>query len=136
MLKRRNVIRSIPFLFVIIAIFLLTTQDADKTMSLSNSFRDCVVSVAGKLGIALDLRWWSSSRNVRHIGHIIEYFALGIAAGILFDKKWRALILCVCISIIDQVTKIFVPIRYFDLRDISFDFVGIVVGAASTDNTV
>ena len=68
--------------------------------------------------------------NIRWIGHTIEYFALGLAAGAMFKRKWIALPVCLLISVIDQLTKIFIPVRHFDPEDIPFDIVGFCCGIA------
>ena len=66
---------------------------------------------------------------------MIEYGVLGLASGIAFinSDRWAkgtviALALCIAVSFIDQVVKIFVPIRHFDWTDIPFDIVGSLVG--------
>ena len=38
------------------------------------------------------------------------------------------LIFCVAVSLLDQFPKIFVPVRHFDVKDLPFDFIGIVIG--------
>ena len=81
-----------------------------------------------RIGIITDNEWWNTDKGVRLLGHVIEYFALGLAAGIAFRKKWLALIFCMVVSIADQITKIFVPIRHFDAGDIPFDIIGFVRG--------
>ena len=39
-----------------------------------------------------------------------------------------SMLLCITVSVLDQVIKIFVPIRHFDWADIPFDIVGAVFG--------
>lgn len=87
-----------------------------------------------KLGIITDT-WWNSSSGIRKLGHIIEYGLLGIASGIAFIDSHRrlrgmgiAMGVCIIVSVLDQVVKIFVPIRHFDWTDIPFDVLGSLIG--------
>ena len=68
--------------------------------------------------------------NIRRIGHTIEYFVLAVSAGFAFKRVWQGLIFCTVVSILDQFTKAFVPVRHFDINDLPFDMVGIVAGLA------
>ncbi len=72
--------------------------------------------------------WIDSPVAVRRLGHVIEYFVLGAAAAISVRKKRFALLLCICISVADQVIKIYVPGRHFDRMDLTFDAMGYVIG--------
>ncbi len=53
---------------------------------------------------------------------------LGIAAAISLKRKRYALLFCLCVSVIDQIIKIYVPGRHFDWVDLPFDAVGYVCG--------
>ena len=124
----KHFIRYTPIVIAITLIFILTTQTGRDTVALSRSFNGWLVNACNRIGIITDNEWWNTDKGVRLLGHVIEYFALGLAAGIAFRKKWLALIFCMVISIADQITKIFVPIRHFDTGDIPFDIVGFVSG--------
>lgn len=128
MARLKRFIRYIPIFAAVVGILVLTTQNKEETTSLSQSFRNWLVEVSIRLGIDTDTEWWNDRQNVRLLGHVIEYFILGLASGIAFKRKWVALIFCVLISLLDQITKIFVPVRHFDIGDIPFDLVGIVSG--------
>lgn len=112
---------------MVITILLLTIQSVNGTMKLSNGFLRVLNSICRRLGIKTD-GWWNSSAHIRRIGHVIEYAALGITANVAFRKWWKGLIFCIAISLLDQFTKAFVPVRHFDVKDIPFDFAGIVLG--------
>lgn len=120
----KKYIRLIPLLIIIIAILLLTLQKPTDTKALSSGTRQILIRVGEKLGIDTDSEWWNTSNTVRSLGHTIEYFVLGLVAGIAFKKKRYALIVCACISFADQMVKIIVPTRHFDWNDLPFDIVG------------
>ena len=126
----KKALRYIPFIFVIVAIFALTAQSKEGTVGLSDTFMNVLVKICSRLGMDVDSEWWNSRVNIRWLGHTIEYFALGLAAGAMFKRKWIALPVCLFISVIDQLTKIFIPVRHFDAEDIPFDIVGFCGGIA------
>ena len=126
----KKALRYIPFIIVIAAIFALTAQSLEGTMNLSDTFMNTLIKICSRLGIDTDSEWWNSRSNIRWLGHTIEYFILGLAAGSVFKRKWIALPVCLFISVIDQVTKIFIPVRHFDPEDIPFDIVGFCGGIA------
>ena len=110
----KKALRYIPFIIVIVAIFALTAQSREGTVGLSDTFMNILIKICSRLGMDVDSEWWNSRVNIRWLGHTIEYFALGLAAGAMFKRKWIALPVCLFISVIDQLTKIFIPVRHFD----------------------
>ena len=124
----KRILKIIPLLIVIAAIILLTFQDVQGTIDLSEGFRDWAVGICDRYRLDTVRGWIDSSIAIRRVGHIIEYFALGVAAAISIKKKIFALLLCLCISIGDQVIKMYVPGRHFDLFDLPFDAAGYVTG--------
>lgn len=115
---------------MVITILLLTIQSVNGTMALSNRFLAVIVRSCESLGIETTDAWWNSSVNIRRIGHTIEYFVLAVSAGFAFKRVWQGLIFCTVVSILDQFTKVLVPVRHFDIYDLPFDMVGIVAGLA------
>ena len=109
-------------------------MNTPKNVAFSEEFRKLLVKTCERLGINSDA-WWNSSSGIRKLGHIIEYGLLGIASGIAFIDGFKgfkgtvlAIGLCITVSVLDQVVKIFVPIRHFDWTDIPFDIAGAVLG--------
>ena len=109
-------------------------MNTPKNVAFSEEFRKLLVKTCERLGINSDA-WWNSSSGIRKLGHIIEYGLLGIASGIEFIDCFKgfkgtvlAIGLCITVSVLDQVVKIFVPIRHFDWTDIPFDIAGAVLG--------
>ena len=109
-------------------------MNTPKNVAMSEEFRKLLVKAFERLGISSDT-WWNSSSGIRKLGHVIEYGLLGITSGIAFIDGSRvfkgtviALALCTTVSVLDQVVKIFVPIRHFDWTDIPFDIAGSLVG--------
>ena len=109
-------------------------MNTPKNVTMSEEFRKLLVRACERFGIPT-ASWWNSSSGIRKLGHILEYGLLGIASGIAFicsGHRFKgtviALSLCIAVSVLDQVIKIFVPIRHFDWTDIPFDIVGGIVG--------
>ena len=83
------------------------------------------------------VRMWMGI-NIRRIAHTVEFFFVGLFASAtvaclgecLPCARFRyvfALLFCAVCSVGDQVHKIFVPGRHFDVIDLGFDAAGYVV---------
>ncbi len=83
------------------------------------------------------VRLWMGA-NIRRVAHTVEFFFVGLFASLaaaclgecLPCARFRyvlALLFCAVCSVGDQVHKIFVPGRHFDMIDLGFDAVGYVV---------
>ncbi len=116
----------------IIFILALTLQDAPTTTQLSTDTRNAVMEITNTPVEVARQSWWY--RNIRKLGHIPEYLALGITVSFAWyvtAKRWvylKAFVLCVFVSFSDQLLKGFLPTREFDATDLPFDFAGYVVG--------
>ena len=75
--------------------------------------------------------------NVRRVAHTVEFFFVGLFASVvvvcLSRHPWSVcsrsvpvLLFCAACSVGDQVHKIFVPGRHFDVIDLGFDAAGYV----------
>ena len=75
--------------------------------------------------------------NIRRVAHTVEFFFVGLFASlavVCLDKRvsptrlWRVSVLAFCVvcSVGDQVHKIFVPGRHFDVVDLGFDAAGYI----------
>ena len=84
------------------------------------------------------VRLWMGA-NIRRVAHTVEFFFVGLfasaAVACLGERlpcaRFRyvfVLLFCVAYSVGDQVHKIFVPGRHFDLVDLGFDAAGYVAG--------
>ncbi len=124
----KRVLGFIPVVIVVELILFLTLQSIQETVFLSESFRRWLISLCGRFGFYEAGKWLDSSIIIRRIGHVIEYFVLGIAAAISLKRKRYALLFCLCISVADQIIKIYVPGRHFDWMDLMFDAMGYVIG--------
>lgn len=82
------------------------------------------------------VRLWMGA-NIRRVAHTVEFFFVGLFASLVavcLDKRvsptrlWcvSALAFCAVCSVGDQVHKIFVPGRHFDMIDLGFDAAGYV----------
>lgn len=82
------------------------------------------------------VRLWMGA-NIRRVAHTVEFFFVGLfasLAAVCLDKRVSPtrlrcvplLAFCAVCSVGDQVHKIFVPGRHFDMIDLGFDAVGYV----------
>lgn len=82
------------------------------------------------------VRLWMGT-NIRRVAHTVEFFFVGLFASLaavclgecLPCARFRyvlALLFCAVCSVGDQVHKIFVPGRHFDMIDLGFDAAGYV----------
>lgn len=82
------------------------------------------------------VRMWMGA-NIRRVAHTVEFFFVGLFASLTvacLDKRvsptrlWRVSVLAFCVvcSVGDQVHKIFVPGRHFDVVDLGFDAAGYI----------
>ena len=76
--------------------------------------------------------------NIRRVAHTVEFFFVGLfasSAAVCLDKRMSlarlrcvpVMVFCAVCSVCDQVHKIFVPGRHFDVVDLGFDAAGYVV---------
>lgn len=83
------------------------------------------------------VRMWMGT-NIRRVAHTVEFFFVGLFASsavVCLDKRMSltrlrcvlVLAFCAVCSVGDQVHKIFVPGRHFDIIDLGFDAAGYVV---------
>lgn len=87
-------------------------------------------------GRLASVRMWVGT-NVRRVAHTVEFFFVGLFASVVvvcFSRRpWSVcsrcvpvLLFCAVCSVGDQVHKIFVPGRHFDVIDLGFDAAGYV----------
>ena len=87
-------------------------------------------------GRLTSVRMWVGA-NVRRVAHTVEFFFVGLFASVVvvcFSRRpWSVcsrcvpvLLFCAACSVGDQVHKIFVPGRHFDVIDLGFDAAGYV----------
>lgn len=97
---------------------------------------DSTVTVAHPDPLA-PVRLWMGA-NIRRVAHTVEFFFVGLFASATVTclgeclpcARFRyvlALLFCAVCSVGDQVHKIFVPGRHFDMIDLGFDAAGYVV---------
>ena len=83
------------------------------------------------------VRMWMAT-NIRRVAHTVEFFCVGLFSAVaaaclgehLLRTRLRCLLVplfCVVCSVGDQVHKIFVPGRHFDVVDLGFDAAGYIV---------
>ena len=87
-------------------------------------------------GRLASIRMWVGT-NVRRVAHTVEFFFVGLFASVVVvcfcRRPWSVcsrcvpvLLFCAVCSVGDQVHKIFVPGRHFDVIDLGFDAAGYV----------
>lgn len=124
----RKIVSYIIIVIAIGIILYLTLMKLDDSVILSELVRSFMNNICSKLGFNTSSEWWNSASNIRLIGHVIEYFVLGLAVGIAIKRKIVAVIVCMSVSLLDQSLKIFIPARHFDKSDIPFDVIGFCCG--------
>lgn len=63
------------------------------------------------------------------LAHAGEYAVLGLSLALAFEKRWViAFIIGSAYGLLDEIHQLFVPLREFDLLDLSSDIVGVVIG--------
>lgn len=83
------------------------------------------------------VRMWMAT-NIRRVAHTVEFFFVGLFSAVtaaclgerILCTRLRCLLVllfCVVCSVGDQVHKIFVPGRHFDVIDLGFDAAGYIV---------
>lgn len=83
------------------------------------------------------VRMWMAT-NIRRVAHTVEFFFVGLFSAVtaaclgerILCTRLRCLLMllfCVVCSVGDQVHKIFVPGRHFDVIDLGFDAAGYIV---------
>ena len=117
----KKIIRYIPLTIVILLILILTTQNTQENVQLSEAIRLWCSKY-------IESGWWNTPGHFRKLAHIVEYFLLGLSMYPAIRKVIPSILICLSISILDQVVKIFVPIRHFDITDMPYDALGYVVG--------
>lgn len=91
---------------------------------------------AVRSGRLASIRMWVGT-NVRRVAHTVEFFFVGLFASVIvacFSRRpWSVcsrcvpvLLFCAACSVGDQVHKIFVPGRHFDMIDLGYDAAGYI----------
>ena len=107
-------------LFVaVITILLLTFQDSEGTVRLSESLRH----LFEQIGIHSDFH------SIRSNIHIVLYFVFGVVLS-LFGRKcgwnwWVILIIGCGFGLLDEGIKVLLPTREFDIIDAAKDWIGV-----------
>ena len=127
--------RYIPIGIAVVIIVSLTIQYTPTNVEISERFRLALTDFCNRIGMDVNASWWNTGTGIRKLGHVMEYGLLGMSSAIaFFDSRTpvksvvTAVFLCMVVSLLDQVIKIFVPIHHFDITDWPFDAVGSVLG--------
>lgn len=121
----KKYLRWIPLILSLLLIFGLTFQNGAASKQLTENTQSAISSVVNS---QVETNWWNDYMLMRKLGHIPEYFLLGLSSVIALRKLWKAGILCVGVSFIDEIVKGILPGREFDFVDMGFDFIGYVIG--------
>ncbi len=129
-MKTWKVVFSIVILILMVTIFILSAQPAEKSNALSKSVTENILKDPTEQAV----KDWNET--VRKTAHFSLYLLLGMAvAGFcLCDpmtgwKRWLIpLLFCLCYAISDEIHQIFVPGRGCELSDILIDFAGSACG--------
>ena len=114
-------IYGVALLFVIIFMVFLTLQNPEGTVKLSE-----------------DLRLWfeqfgyiSDFHSFRSNAHLVVYFVFGTALSLLCIeigiKWWKTIIIGCAFGLIEELIKIILPTREFDIYDFIRDCIGVII---------
>lgn len=121
----KRYLRWIPLILSLLLIFGLTFQNRAGSKQLTENTQAVIENVVNS---PAKTNWWNNYILMRKLGHIPEYFLLGLSSVIALRKWWKAGMLCVAVSLMDQIVKWILPGREFDFVDMPFDLIGYVVG--------
>ena len=121
---KKKTVYGILLAFVLLSILLLTLQDPEGTVRLSETLR----LQLEKIGFQNDFHSFRSN------AHLPVYFILGIVLG-LFGRScgwpwWNVAALGCGFGLLDEGIKVLLPTREFDAVDLVKDWVGIGLGTA------
>ena len=128
-MKKLRIAAWIGFALVAGAIFYLTTQTPEATISASHWATEHLPS------FLIEPKWPDGSvlLTARQMAHIYQFFALGLCASLAMlgcarfsptVQALAAMAICLVCSLADQTHKLFIPGREFDGRDLVLDAVG------------
>lgn len=128
--------KYISILLVILSILLIiafTLQPGSASSALAMHFVNVIAKVNNKLNHTT-ADWYAFYILVRKLAHSVEYLLMGVTSSFFFlvwAKKrpfLLAVVFCAVVSMCDQLSKIVVPGREFDITDIPFDMMGYLIG--------
>ena len=119
---KKKTVYGILLAFVLLSILLLTMQNPEGTVRLSETIR----LQLEKIGFQSDFHSFRSN------AHLPVYFILGIVLG-LFGRScgWRWWIVAALgcgFGLLDEGIKVLLPTREFDIVDLVKDWVGVCLG--------
>lgn len=122
---KKKTVYGILLVIVLVSILLLTLQDPEGTVRLSETIR----LQLEKIGFQSDFHSFRSN------AHLPVYFFLGIVLG-LFGRvcgwRWWIVAALGCgFGLLDEGIKVLLPTREFDIVDLVKDWIGICLGTAA-----
>lgn len=127
----KRYLKILPVILALAFILLLSFQAPDASIMETSWF----VKDLAKINSAINHRevnTWLTYVLIRKFAHTVEYIFLGISLAIFFgDSRHYILfpmLLSACSSVLDQLIKICIPGREFDITDLPFDVMGYVIG--------
>ena len=119
--KRRLLIYGISLLIVLAIMLFLTFQNQDGTVKLSESVRLWFEQFG----------YISDFHSFRSNAHLVVYFVFGTALSLLCIeigiKWWKTIIIGCAFGLIEELIKIILPTREFDIYDFIRDCIGVII---------
>ncbi len=117
----KKTIYGILVLIVILGIFFLTFQSAESSAALSESFNHFLADHGVKL----------SSKEVRSLAHIPEYFIFGLCLAVFGNnngwKTWSVTLIGCTLGLVDETIKAILPWKHFEITDWFRDICGLLI---------
>lgn len=118
----KKIIYGFLLIAMLLCIMLLTFQDAEGTVRLSEGLRHWLE----QFGIVMTFH------GIRSNAHLVLYFLLGIAVSLYGRecgwKWWVIMLVGAGVGLIDESIKVLLPTREFDVVDLMKDWVGVALG--------
>jgi len=117
-----------------VVMFYMSSQTAEESSVYSRGMADSFVSIMG-FGTISEEIVLTYEGIIRETAHGIEYFILAFlvcnalyVSGCKKHTVW-AIVICVLYGISDEIHQLFIPGRAFEIKDMTIDSVGSIVGS-------
>lgn len=124
-------------ILIMVAIFVFSSHDVDKTYNLSRSVISKTTQLVDVVPNNIKPSFLDNIKNeyvVRKCAHFILYFLLGLfVTGTFMKMKYKAVFVtipfCLLFAACDEFRQKFVKGRISSIKDVQLDFFGAIVGA-------
>ena len=130
----KKILKLLALLFVMWAIFFLSSQQSDDSINTTNSVINIIYGIyqfiVGNKGLSLEKFCEIYFDPIREIAHFSEFGLLGLITYINSKEYFQnkhvlySIIFCIIYAISDEIHQLYVPGRYCDVLDVLVDTLG------------